>query len=341
MKKILVVDDSRVNLAFVTQVLEDEYTVVQSTSAMKAINIMQKDEIDLVLLDIQMPEMDGIEAIKIMKSINSIKDIPIIFLTGRTSSETEIECLNCGAVDFITKPFVPEIVKLRIERTLELDEYHRNNEKIISEKVDNSQKINVRLIKRMADIIRNRDYWKKSKVDFDDIMNLFLAEIKSTGIYREELSEEVVFALRNYGILYDIGKISVDERILLKEGKLTDKEFEKMKKHCERETEIVEDIFKGEKYYSAISDFMSYHHENWDGSGYPNGLKKKEIPVAARIVSMIGEYMALREEKPYRNAYSIKEALDILKGEKDTKYDPMLVGIFCEAIKKRSEHDKV
>ena len=248
MKKILVVDDSRVNLAFVTQVLEDEYTVVQSTSAMKAINIMQKDEIALVLLDIQMPEMDGIEAIKIMKSINSIKNIPIIFLTGRTSSETEIECLNCGAADFITKPFVPEIVKLRIEKTLELDEYHRNSEQIINEKVDNSQKINVKLIKRMADIIRNRDYWKKSKVDFDDILDLFMIEIKSTGIYREELDDDVMFALKNYGILYDIGKISVDERILMKEGKLTDAEFEKMKKHCERETEIVEDIFKNEKY---------------------------------------------------------------------------------------------
>jgi putative two-component system response regulator len=327
MKTIFVVDDSDTNLSMAEAVLEDHYRVMTMPSALKMFAFLDKIVPDLILLDIEMPEIDGMEALKRLKSEDKWSDIPVMFLTGRNDAEIEALGFEMGAIDFITKPFSAPVLLNRMKTHLDIDE-------IIRERTSRLRLIQNNIVAVLADMVETRDKGTGGHIERTSVyIKLLINEMRERGIYADEMRGWDVEKMISSARMHDLGKISITDTIINKPAKLTDSEFEIMKGHAKEGERIIDEIIsrtgEGDFLYNARL-FAGTHHERWDGKGYPRGLKGNDIPLQGRIMAIVDVYDALVSERPYKSAFPEEEAMSIIMKNSGTHFDPTIAGLFYE-----------
>nr|MBP3598377.1 diguanylate cyclase [Eubacterium sp.] len=322
MKHILVVDDSKTNLAIAKQELSEDYQVTPVISGFQALQFLEKRTTDLILLDINMPEMDGKETLRRVKQNPLWAKIPIIFLTADSTPETESDCLALGADDFIAKPFVPKVMKRRISRIIELNELRYDLETRLEEKTREVELVTIQSIMAIARTIDEKD--KYTSGHSSRVAKCSVALAKRLGWSEEECQN-----LHYVALLHDIGKIGVPDNILNKPSRLTDSEFAIIKKHPVMGNAILKDI----KTIAHVNEGALYHHERYDGSGYPCGLKGEEIPITARIVGIADAYDAMTSSRIYRPKLTEEKVIQEFETGSGTQFDPEFCRIFVEMLR--------
>jgi putative two-component system response regulator len=326
MKTIFVVDNSDTNLSMAETALEDHYRVITIPSTEKMFAMLEKIVPDLILLEVEMPDMDGFEALKRLKS-NSWANIPVMFLTGRIDPVVEARGFEMGAVDFVTKPFSAPVLLNRIKTHLDID-------KIIYEKTTKLNQLQNSIVTVLANMVESRDKGTSGHIErTSSCIKIMVEEMKKRGVYAEETGEWDIDKIVSAARMHDLGKISVTDIIINKPDKLNMLEFEIMKAHALEGERIIDIITsqtgEGELLHNAKL-FAGCHHEHWDGSGYPRGLKGTEIPLQGRIMAIADVYDALVSERPYKKAFTDEEAADIIMMSSGTYFDPKVAEVFYE-----------
>jgi putative two-component system response regulator len=332
MSHILVVDDNLVNLQQIQIQLSDNYRVVLAKSGKQALQICSRQIPDCILLDIDMPEMDGFETMARLKQNVLLSRIPVIFLTANHDIPTEIRALESGAMDFITKPFEKSILIHRIELHLRFSQYQHYLEDMVKELEDS-------IVLSFSELIECRDQNTGGHVQrTSTIFELLAKELRNQGQFMDELSDSELYMMSRAALLHDIGKIGISDQILLKPDKLNDEEYEVMKTH----TTIGADILTTMYERTPTQHYLKYailiakgHHEQYGGGGYPSGIKGDDIPLCSRIMAVADVYDALVADRVYRKAMSHQEACTIIKKQKGNQFDPRIIDVF-EAI-----HEKI
>ena len=323
MKKhtILVVDDDKTNLQIVRSILEAQYELQLAISGAMALKFVERRKPDLILMDLMMPGMDGKETMRLIREKPENRGIPFIFLTANQSPEEEAACLNMGASDFITKPIVPNVLERRISHILELEDFHRDLQAKVEEKTRQYQELALESIFAIVNIIEAKD--ELTEGHSVRVAGYSMALAKAMG-YDEQKVDEVY----QTGLLHDVGKIGIPDLILKKEGKLTTEEYGEIKEH----TSIGGHILAAIETMGYLADGAKYHHERFDGTGYPQGLKGEEIPEIGRIIAVADVYDALVSKRHYKEPMDLETARqEILKGS-GTQFDPRIVQVFLKLL---------
>jgi putative two-component system response regulator len=324
---VLVVDDVEMNVMILEEILKDSYTVITAGNGVEALDVLHKARVfpKIILLDVFMPEMNGYQMLELMKADEALKRIPVIFIT---TSDSESEALSAGAVDFINKPFLPEIVKLRVKNQIELKNYSDSLEEMVAEKTAEATAILDNALQGLANVIEHRDLESGSHVKRTQLYCKTLIDylLESGSIYAGELRSLEPDIIVKAMALHDVGKIAIPDKILLKPGKLEPAEFEIMKTHTTRGKEIVGELgdVTNSLYLKHCEDICYGHHERFDGKGYPRGIKGTAIPLAARIASLADVYDALVCARVYKAAFPNEEAIHIISAGRGTQFDPLL-----------------
>jgi len=321
MKRILVVDDSTTILKFVEGILQEHYKVALVKSGELAIAYLKDNPVDMVLLDIFMPGMDGFETFQRIKELDLKNEVPVVFFTSGVEAENEIRALEMGAKDFIRKPFVPQVMLNRIRNIIELDELTRNLERKVVQKTQQVEQLSFEIIATIASMIEAKDSYTKGH-------SIRVAEYSAALATELGWKEETIKNLRYIALLHDIGKVGIPDRVLNKPGKLTETEFNIIKSHATIGGDILKDI-------ETISDVDSgarYHHERFDGRGYPSGLSGLNIPKVARIISIADAYDAMNSKRVYRDALPPEIIRYELEHGKGTQFDPLYLDAFIELL---------
>jgi putative two-component system response regulator len=324
-KQILVVDDNLPNLKQINMQLCDHYKVALAKSGSQALQICLSERPDLILLDIQMPEMDGFETIGKIKENITMRNIPVIFLTADHDTATEVRALESGAVDFVTKPIEKSILLHRIELHLQVAEYRVSLENTVKNLEDG-------LITSFSDLIECRDGNTGGHVmRTSHYVELLGHELRKKGMFADELTDKALEMIVRATPLHDVGKIGVSDVILLKPALLNDDEFTLMKQH----TKIGADILRTMYQRTPTQHYLQYaimiaesHHERYDGTGYLHGLREDEIPLCARIMSVADVYDALVDTRVYKKAMTHEDACRIIYAGMGTQFDPRIVDAF-------------
>jgi putative two-component system response regulator len=325
---VLVVDDVEMNVLILEEILKHDYHILSAGNGRQALDLIRTAAVlpKIILLDIEMPEMTGREMFEILKSDETFKRIPVIFITAENDSESEL--LAAGAVDFISKPFLPEVVKLRVKNQIELKNYSDSLEEMVAEKTAEATATLDNALQGLANVIEHRDLESGSHVKRTQLYCKALIDylIRSNSVYTEELKSEEPDIIVKAMALHDVGKIAIPDRILLKPGKLDPDEFEVMKTHTIRGKEIIGELgdVNNSLYLRHCEDICYGHHERWDGKGYPQGLSGDKIPLAARIASLADVYDALVSSRVYKAAFSYDQAIQIIVDGRGTQFDPVL-----------------
>ena len=343
---VVLLDDNPANLRIGKNVLAEKYSVATAPSAQKLFCLLENNSPDMILLDVDMPEINGYETIKILKSKPETRDIPVIFVTARTESDDELAGLSLGAIDYITKPFQPPLLLKRIEvhmlveaqrkklekQSSELQYFNDNLQKMVEEKTENVSNLQNALLQTIAELVEYRDNITGGHIERTQRgIKLLLEEMERSNVYREEAKDWNIDLLLQSCQLHDVGKISIADSILKKPGKLTAEEFEAMKNHAafgEKIIEKIETLAKESDFLKYAKIFAASHHEKWDGTGYPRGLKGKDIPLLGRIMALADVYDALVSARPYKKAFTHEEAVKIITETSGTQFDPVLVEVF-------------
>lgn len=328
MKNLLIVDDNKENLVMLRAVLESEYHVTLVPSGKLALDYLSKKKPDLILLDVQMPDMDGLEVMDVIKATEGINNIPVLFLTGVESADIEAACLEKGGDDYIRKPYNSLVLRKRISRLLELYELRYNLEDALCEKSVQLDHMTLSTIITIANTVDAKDPYTGGH-------SLRVAVCARDIAKNLGWSEEEVQNVYNVALLHDIGKIAVPDSVLNKPGRLDDDEFEIIKKHPVTGNEILRDI----TILEHVQEGAHYHHERWDGRGYPCGLKEEEIPIYARIIALADTYDAMRSDRVYRKHLSTDKIISEFERCKGSQFDPEIAEVFIMMLKSGYELD--
>jgi putative two-component system response regulator len=327
MQTIFVVDDSDTNLAMAEEALEDQYNAMTLPSAAKMFTLLEKVRPDLILLDIDMPEMDGFEALHRLKSHEMYANIPVIFLTSLTDTAVEVRCFEMGAVDFIAKPFAAIVLQNRIKTHLSIDE-------LIRKRTAQLQRLQNSIVYVMADMVESRDKSTGGHIERTTAyIKILMDALIERGVYLDELRNWDLEVAASSARLHDVGKIAISDTILNKPGKLTKAEYEEMKTHTtigERNIDRIVTRTGDEAFLHHAKLFAGYHHERWNGTGYPRKLRGTAIPLQGRILAVADVYDALVSVRPYKNAFTTAEAESIIQESANTHFDPNIVDVFLE-----------
>jgi len=341
---VMLVDDSLASLTVGKKILSNVYKVIAIPSASKMFELLGRYRPELILLDINMPEMDGYEAIKILKNNPKMKDIPVIFLTGMRCLTSELEGLNLGAVDYITKPFSAPLLKKRIEvhmlaekQKKILQDYNENLQHMVIDKTQTILKLQNKVLQAMAELVEGRDNVTGNHIERTQLyLEVLISAMLETNIYQNQTMGWDINLLLQSSQLHDVGKIAIHDNILKKPGKLTKEEFEEMKKHVIYGVHFIERIEENEEdslFLQYAKIFAHYHHEKWDGSGYPNGLAGVDIPLLGRLMAIVDVYEALTSERCYKAAIDHQTAVNIILQGRGTDFDPVLIDLFEKCSK--------
>ena len=334
--QLLVVDDTESNLDILVTALADEYDVGVATDGDMALQAVAEAPPDLVLLDVMMPGIDGYEVCRRLKGDSSTQHIPVIFLTALTDISDEEKGLSLGAVDYITKPFNVAMVKARVKNHLELKRHQDELENLVALRTEELEATKKSIITCMALLGEYRDsetgiHTQKTQRYVKTLLNVLEEQGKCLPAVEKE-------CLWQAAALHDIGKIAVPDAILQKKGPLTGEEFAMMQQHTLRGAEIVrlaEGIMGTNAFLSMVRNVVEYHHEKWDGSGYPYGISGENIPFCARLMAVADVYDALVSVRHYKQAFSHEEAVRILlEGDARTRpehFDPEVLTAFRQA----------
>lgn len=341
---ILIVDDDSANLMLAHKILGEEFHVAAAKSGTAALQYLEKNIPALVLLDIKMPGMDGFETVRRMQEIKRLRFVPVIFLTADKDPETEKKCFQAGAVDFVTKPFVSDVLLSRVRRTLELEQYRKNLESIVeeqtqllAERTDRISRMQDSVIVGMANLIENRDGSTGEHVkNTQTYVRMIVERLRRKGLFPEELDEAAAVNIIKAAPLHDIGKIRISDSILLKPGKLSPEEYGIMKQHSVFGLEVIQDIImdvEDEAYICTAGEIALCHHERWDGCGYPRGLSGNMIPLGARIMAVADVFDALYAERCYKKPVRpVEKAMDIMLEGRGTQFDAVILDTFVELM---------
>lgn len=336
---IMLVDDDETSLAIGREILDDRYTVYPIPSGDIFFEIMEKVTPDLILLDIEMPGMDGYEVIKRLKSGPETMEIPVIFLTARSDPGNELEGLSLGAIDYVAKPFSPPLLVQRIENHLliasqkkELKHYNQHLREMVDEQTKEIRNLQNAILNTVSEVVEFRDDMSSGHIErtLKYLRTMINAMIRN-GLYREEIAAWDIDILIAASQMHDVGKICISEEILNKPGKVTAEEFDEIRKHPAFGLMIVEKIKRliGEPVFLKYAGiFADTHHERWDGSGYPAGLKGQNIPLEGRLMAIADVYDALVSVRPYKQPMRPCEAAELIIQGAGSVFDPALVAIF-------------
>ncbi|MBF0184114.1 MAG: two-component system response regulator [Magnetococcales bacterium] len=329
---ILVVDDTKTNLDLLVHLLSDHYEVSVALDGESALEIALSDQPDLILLDIMMPRMDGYETCRRLKMRAETSDIPVIFVTARRETTDEAQGFALGAVDYITKPISPPLVKARVKTHLQLKQAHdqaKFQNIILEEKVrqrtSELQETQLAIVRKLGRAAEFRD----NETGMHVLRMSHYAQILALAC---GMNEQEAVLLLNAAPLHDVGKIGIPDPILLKPGKLTDEEFRVIQTHVTIGAEI---IGNEQSPLLKMAFQIAYtHHEKWNGSGYPRALRGNDIPLVGRIAALTDVFDAISSQRPYKKAWPLEQALDWLQQESGRHFDPDLVSLFLANLPK-------
>ncbi|MDD3484995.1 HD-GYP domain-containing protein [Azovibrio restrictus] len=323
-QNILIVDDTPDNLELLAQILKDEYRVRVAASGEKALQIVCSPEPpDLILLDIMMPGMSGLEVCRRLKANPDRRRIPVIFVTAMDGESDEEQGLELGAVDYITKPISPPIVRARVRTHLALYDQSRELERMVRQRTRELQVTRRQIIRRLGRAAEFKDNETGNHVLRMSHYARLIAEAYGLG-------PEAADIILNTAPMHDIGKIGIPDTILLKPGKLDEEDWRVMRQHPVMGAEII-GKHENELLETARVIALS-HHEKWDGSGYPYGLAGEAIPLEGRIVAIADVFDALVSERPYKKAYSVQDSLAFMESQAGLHFDPELLQAFRQAL---------
>jgi len=344
--RILVVDDEAMFREFISAILAEGHEIVTAGSGLEAIETVEgKDGFDLILMDIDMPEMDGYEALTLLRRHPKAREVPVVFLTGRSGSEEEEKGLRLGAADYITKPISPAILAARVETQLALklsQDRLRNYNHLLEERVaERTRELALTqdvTILSLASLAETRDNETGNHIRRTQAYVRHLGQILSKdGIYADALDEDVLTMIEKSAPLHDIGKVGVPDFVLLKPGKLSDEEFDIIRLHSNHgmtALETAESVLGTTSFLRYAKEIAYSHHERWDGAGYPQGLSGQDIPLSARLMAVADVYDALISKRVYKPAFSHDKAVGIIMEGKGSQFDPHVIDAFVAAIPK-------
>ena len=325
-KTVFVVDDNDTNLAAAREALKDYYRVMTLPSAIKMFAMLGRITPDLILLDIEMPEMDGFEALSLLKQ-NKI-DVPVVFLTSIADANAEVRGFQLGVIDFVTKPFSAPVLVNRIKTHLEIDE-------LIRERTVQLINLQNAIIFGFADLVESRDEGTGGHIERTSAyMRIMYDALSERGIYADEIADLNKELFISSARLHDVGKIVISDLILNKPGKLTEEEFAIMKTHAVAGEKAIDQIASRTEDVEFLHNarlFAGSHHERWDGRGYPRGLAGTGAPLQGRLMSIVDVYDALVSERPYKKAFHPDEAVRMIMENAGAQFDPLIAGVFFEA----------
>ena len=356
--KILIVDDSKFNRQVLINVLENEYPIIEAENGKEALDIieMQRQEIVAVLLDIVMPVMDGVTLLKILNEKEYLDDFPVLVVTSEQSVNLVAECFDYGISDFIRKPVNTDFVKQRVDKLVEL--YSKKNEfeeklekttkavkmqyKLLQQQTAQLKKNNGKIIDVLGTVVEYRNMEERNHVKRLKKFTAILAKHMMNDYPEYGLTEEKINAIAAASVLHDIGKVMISDEILLKPAKLTPDEYEYVKSHSLRGYDIVNSIsdLLDKDYVQYSREITRSHHEKYDGSGYPDGLKGDEIPISAQIVSIADCYVSLISESVYKSAIPCDEAFNMILNGECGVFSYKLLECFRKARKELEEYVK-
>ncbi|WP_114766292.1 HD domain-containing phosphohydrolase [Vibrio rhodolitus] len=337
---ILAIDDTPNIIDTVKSILAEEHTVLAAPNAQVAFHVLAKRLPDLILLDVMMPGIDGYQMCEQLKANPETQDIPVIFLTAKSQEINETTGLALGAVDYITKPICPMTLKQRIKNHLMLkiahDQLAKQNQMLEKRVQERTRQLNdlqdVALV-AMGALAESRDPETGNHIRrTQGYVELLAKELAKLEQYRDYLQPEVITAMAKSAPLHDIGKVGVVDSILLKPGPLTEDEFEEMKKHTQYGYAAIcaaeGSLGYADNFLIFAKEIAYSHHEKWDGSGYPQGLKGQDIPLSARIMAIADVYDALISERVYKPAFSHEKSVSIIEQSRGSHFEPLLVDVF-------------
>ncbi len=318
-QSVLIVDDTTENIDVLEAILQDDYKIKAATRGKIALRIAEKSQPDIILLDIMMPEMDGYEVCKKLKENPLTAHIPVIFVTAMNEEKDEAKGFTVGAIDYVTKPVSPVIVKARVRTHLALSNQQRELDIQVKEKTSELHKSRIDLVQRLGRASEYKD--------------------NETGLHVVRMSKYCKLIALEYGVsdkeadlielaapMHDVGKIGIEDKIIQKPGKLDKDEWERMQEHSVIGSEILG--VHNDDLLNAASIMALQHHEKWNGKGYPNGLKKEEIHLYARIVAVADVFDALTSRRPYKEPWTNEKAINLIKEERGEHFDPIVADAF-------------
>ena len=330
---ILIVDDAEMNRMMLSDMLGDQYDYVEAADGREALRILEKNvSIDLMLLDINMPEMNGFEVLEEMNRYHWIQEVPVIMITAEESVESMEHAYSLGVTDYIPRPFNVYIVRRRVENTLNLYVNQKRLMRLVSDQIAEKEENNTLMVSILSNVVEIRNHESGDHIrNIRRITELLLHQlVQKTKAYH--LSEEDIALIKTASSLHDIGKITIPEEILNKPGKLTKEEFEIMKTHSAAGAQILEQMKYGQDkpLYRYALEICRWHHERWDGHGYPDGLMGEEIPISAQIVAIADVYDALTSERCYKKAYDHTTAINMILNGECGAFNPLLLECLTE-----------
>ena len=327
-QKILIVDDSNLNRDILKEILGDTYNYLEAENGNQAIQMIGENiGIDLMLLDINMPQMNGFEVLEIMKRSQCIAETPVIMISSEDAVNTMRKAYELGITDYITRPFDSVIVKKRVQNTLGLYMNQKHLINVVYDQVYEKEENNNIMIQIMSNILGSRNSESREHIlHIKTATEMMLRQlVKVTDAY--PLTEADIALITTASSLHDIGKIRIPEEILNKPGRLTDEEFKIMKKHSELGAAIIKDMDfpQDHRLVHTAWEICRWHHERWDGKGYPDGLKGEEIPICAQVVSIVDVYDALTSDRCYKKAFAHDTAIQMILDGQCGQFNPILL----------------
>lgn len=343
--RILIVDDVEANRFILRDIIQEMgHQPVLTESGVQALKIVQRIKPELIILDIAMPEMDGYEVCKELKSNPETKDIPIIFISAFDDPQDIVKGFSLGGEDYITKPFMAEVVKARVTTHLKLHDSNRRMAELnrqmqvsITEQVKQMELERQAILYALIRIARENAHYDERYMDRLSYNCRILTEaMQLSDKYDYLISDSYVNVMELASPLCDIGNLAIPTNILQKQGALTEEESAVMRTHTTIGAKMLQDIarvVKDNRLLKIAIEIAKNHHENWDGSGYPDGKRENEIPLSAQIVSVVGTYCALTEPRTYRNSFTQEEAFEIMEKDAARRFNPEIFMIMKKIVR--------
>ncbi|MDR3254449.1 MAG: response regulator [Synergistaceae bacterium] len=334
---ILVVDDDATNLRMLQEILSSQYKVYAAPSGERAMAFLGKRKPDLILLDVEMPGMNGYQVIRSLKENPETASIPVLFLTAQEGRDKEETALQLGAVDYILKPITAGVVLARVNLHMELEVYRKRLEMLVEQKTEQLRNTQDSILDILANVTGWRDSGTGGHITRTTAYSRLVVDClmeKNHPNYRinPQYGEHIVKTSK----LHDIGKVAISDSILLKPGRLSPEEFDEMKKHTTFGARMIDDAMADlgdvSPFLHVAREIVISHHEWWDGSGYPNALSGGKIPISGRVMAISDIYDSLTSERPYKDAMSHQEAMSILYKETGAHLDPLLIDLLHDTF---------
>lgn len=331
MKRILIIDDDRVSLLIGRRFLSQQYAVDIVYSGTEALDYLSTVTPDLIMLDVYMPEMSGFEVLEKIHALPACRDIPVIFVTADRSEQTEEDCFNLGATEFINKPFLPAVMLSRVKHVLDLADHEKALKKVVAEQNEKISQLQDCVVDIAKNLLISRDRACFPRIEASSRTICFLVDrLMDEGVYPETITPSFALAMRRAAPLYDIGKMTLPDYILQKGSNLSDDEMNLMTEHAKAGATIIQQsisVHDSDEFMHISCDMASYHHELWDGSGYPYGLKGEEIPICARIACVADAFGTLISPGYNAPVRTMAEAFEIMDSN-SRRYDPVIYDVF-------------